>query len=120
MPFSSSNTAFPSFSLVKARLCMPVTCIPQACLAIGVTQADLSGLSSISAVPAKDLIPPQQSLDNMLKNFADGTPVDQVFGGTPVDVLRITCRFTISTFSTRITTSAMRRRLCKPMAACSL
>ena len=65
---------------------MPTTCIPQACLAYGVTQADVSGFANISAVPPKYLIPPEQSIDNMLKDYLDGTPVAAVFGGTPGDI----------------------------------
>jgi len=66
--------------------CMPPTCIPQACLAYGVTQADLSGYKQFSDIPTKYLLPVAQSVDNALKDYFDGTPVAAVFGGTLGDV----------------------------------
>jgi hypothetical protein len=63
--------------------CLPVACIPQACLAPGVTTASLAGYSKFSQVPATDLIPPEQSLYNVLNVYFNGTPVASSFGGTP-------------------------------------
>lgn len=65
--------------------CIPVTCIPQACLAPGVTQADLAGYSILSDLPARNslLIPPEQSLYNLLTQYFDGTPAAAAFSGTP-------------------------------------
>ena len=65
---------------------MPPTCIPQACLAYGVTQADLSGYKQFSDIPTRYLLPVAQSVDNVLKDYFDGTPVAAVFGGTLGDV----------------------------------
>ncbi len=58
-------------------------CIPQACLAPGVTQASLAGYSKYSQVPAADLIPPEQALYNVLNAYFNGTAVASTFGGTP-------------------------------------
>ncbi|MFI5167083.1 MAG: hypothetical protein ACHQQS_10710 [Thermoanaerobaculales bacterium] len=64
--------------------CVSVACIPQACLAPGVTSASLAaaGYAEFGNVPAADLIPPEQSLYNALKNYFDGTPAASFFGGT--------------------------------------
>jgi hypothetical protein len=58
-------------------------CIPQACLAPGVTQATLAGYTKYSQVPAADLIPPEQAEYNVLNIYFNGTPVATSFGGTP-------------------------------------
>jgi hypothetical protein len=58
-------------------------CIPQACLAPGVTQASLAGYTKYSQVPATDLIPPEQAEYNVLNAYFNGTAVASTFGGTP-------------------------------------
>ena len=58
-------------------------CIPQACLAPGITQASLAGYTKYSQVPAADLIPPEQAEYNVLSAYFNGTPVASIFGGTP-------------------------------------
>ncbi len=62
--------------------CMPVACIPQACLAPGVTQANLAGFGIFSQVPGKDLMPPEQAEYNVLKQFFNDTAAASSFGGT--------------------------------------
>jgi hypothetical protein len=62
---------------------VPVADIPQACLAPGITPADLTGYQQFGDLPAKDLIPPEQGLYNVLKNYFDGTAAAASFGGTP-------------------------------------
>jgi uncharacterized protein (TIGR03437 family) len=57
-------------------------CIPQACLAPGITPANLTTYSTYGKVPAKDLIPPEQALYNVLNQYFDGTAVAAAFGGT--------------------------------------
>jgi len=61
---------------------MPVECIPQACLAPGVTQANLSGFGIFSQVPGQDLMPPEQAEYNVLKQFFNDTAAASSFGGT--------------------------------------
>jgi lysophospholipase L1-like esterase len=63
--------------------CIPVECIPQACLAPGVTAADLASFKILRNVPAMDLISPEQSEYNVLRVFFDGTQAASFFGGTP-------------------------------------
>ncbi len=58
-------------------------CIPQACLVPGVTPATVAGYKNFSAVPAADLIPPEQALYNVLSAYFNGTPAASFFGGTP-------------------------------------
>jgi hypothetical protein len=58
-------------------------CIPQACLAPGVTQATLAGYTKYSQVPAADLIPPEQAEYNVLYIYFNGTPAAASFAGTP-------------------------------------
>jgi hypothetical protein len=65
------------------QMCMPVACIPQACLAPGVTPSDLAGFQTFKDVPRKDLISPEQALYNVLKVYFDGTPAASPFGATP-------------------------------------
>jgi len=65
------------------QACLPVTCIPQACLAPGITQANLTGYRQFSAVPAADLIPPEQAAYNVLNVYFNGTGAASTFGGTP-------------------------------------
>jgi uncharacterized protein (TIGR03437 family) len=62
--------------------CIPVVCIPQTCLAPGVTQASLATFGTYGKVPGKDLIPPEQALYNVLNQYFDGTAVASAFGGT--------------------------------------
>ena len=64
-------------------MCIPVECIPQACLAPGVTQVDLATFKMIGNVPKKDLLSPEQAEYNVLKVFFDGTAAAPSFGGTP-------------------------------------
>jgi len=63
--------------------CIPVTCIPQACLAPGVTQASIAGFKTFGNVPAADLISPEQSEYNVLSVYFDGTAAASSFNGTP-------------------------------------
>jgi hypothetical protein len=63
-------------------MCIPVACIPQTCLAPGVTQADLASFNILRNVPKKDLISPEQAIYNVLKVFFDGTAAATSFGGT--------------------------------------
>jgi uncharacterized protein (TIGR03437 family) len=73
--------------------CIPVVCIPQACLAPGITQANLSSYATVSKVPAMDLISPEQAAYNVLNVYFDGTAVASTFGGTtgtaPLNYLQI-------------------------------
>jgi hypothetical protein len=64
-------------------MCIAVECIPQACLAPGVTPADLASFKILGNVPRKDLISPEQAEYNVLKVYFDGTTVASFFGGTP-------------------------------------
>jgi len=63
--------------------CVPVECIPQACLAPGVTPASIAGFKTTGKVPAADLISPEQAEYNLLKVYFDGTAAATSFGGTP-------------------------------------
>jgi uncharacterized protein (TIGR03437 family) len=73
--------------------CIPVSCIPQACLAIGVTEATLAPYNTYAKVPNSDLIPPEQAAYNVLNYYFDGTAVAPTFGGTagtaPMNYLQI-------------------------------
>jgi hypothetical protein len=75
------------------QMCIPVECIPEACLAPGVKPAELASFGVIGHVPRKYLISPEQALYNVLTVFFDGTPVAQNFGGTrgetPLNYLQI-------------------------------
>jgi uncharacterized protein (TIGR03437 family) len=75
------------------QACIPVACIPQACLAPGVTPADLTGFRTLSQVPGKYLIPPEQAEYNVLRVYFDGTPAASLFGGTngtaPLNYLQV-------------------------------
>jgi len=55
--------------------------------------ADLAGFKTLSQVPAKYLIPPEQAEYNVLKVYFDGTPAAPLFGGTngtaPLNYLQI-------------------------------
>ena len=72
---------------------LPITNIPQACLAPDVTITSLSSYQQFSNVPANDLISPEQSLYNVLRNYFDETPAAASFGGTlgaaPMNYLQI-------------------------------
>jgi hypothetical protein len=74
-PAACTNPSAPEADLSPA-------CIPQACLAPGVTTASLAGYSKFSQVPATDLIPPEQALYNVLNVYFNGTPAASSFGGT--------------------------------------
>jgi hypothetical protein len=67
--------------------CQPAACIPQVCLAPGVTQASLLARlpvdSTFGSVLAADLIPPEQAEYNVLYVYYWGTSVASFFGGTP-------------------------------------
>ena len=80
-------------SICNTNNCVPVACIPQACLAPGVTPASLSGFKTTGNVPAADLIPPEQALYNLLNVLFAGTPSATAFGGTqgtaPLNYLQI-------------------------------
>jgi uncharacterized protein (TIGR03437 family) len=75
------------------QACIPVACIPQACLAPGVSPADIAGFKTLSQVPGKYLIPPEQAEYNVLRVYFDGTPAGSLFGGTngtaPLNYLQI-------------------------------
>jgi hypothetical protein len=62
---------------------VPIADIPQACLAPGVTSANLASYRQSGDVPASDLISPEQGLYNVLRNYFDGTPAASAFGGSP-------------------------------------
>ena len=61
---------------------IPVAELPPACLAPGITQADLAGYKQFGDVPARDVISPEQALYNVLRVFFEGTPAADSFGGT--------------------------------------
>jgi len=73
--------------------CLPVACIPQVCLAPGVTQANLASFTTFSKVPSQDLIPPEQAEYNVLNVYFGGTAVASTFGGAqgtaPLNYLQI-------------------------------
>jgi hypothetical protein len=73
--------------------CIPVECIPENCLAPGKTTADLAKYKTFGKVPAKDLIPPEQALYNVLQGYFAGTQGSSVFGGelgnAPLNYLQI-------------------------------
>jgi hypothetical protein len=62
--------------------CVPVECIPQACLAPGVTTAKLAPFVTFGNVRAEDLISVEQGLYNVLRVFFNDTPAAASFGGT--------------------------------------
>jgi len=76
-----------------ANGCIPVQCIPQACLAPGVTQASLAIYQTYGKVPVNSLIPPEQAEYNVLSFYFSGTAVASSFGGTqglaPLNYLQI-------------------------------
>ncbi len=63
--------------------CLPVDCIPQACLAPGVTSASLAMYQTFAKVPSNLLIPPEQAEYNVLNFYFTGTSVASTFGATP-------------------------------------
>ncbi|MGO9231769.1 MAG: hypothetical protein ACLQKA_21465 [Bryobacteraceae bacterium] len=73
--------------------CVPVDCIPQACLAPGVTPASIASFKTVGNVPNADLIPPEQALYNLLNVYFDGTPGASSFGAsqgtTPLNYLQV-------------------------------
>ena len=62
---------------------IPAVDIPAACLAPGITPANLAAYKQYSDVPSADLISPEQALYNVLRNFFEETPAAASFGGTP-------------------------------------
>ena len=74
---------------------VPVKCIPSACLAPGVTTANLlaGGFTEFKQVPAADLISPEQALYNVLEYYFDMTSAATYFGGktggAPLNYLQI-------------------------------
>jgi hypothetical protein len=81
----------------KDQSCIPVECIPENCLAPGMTTADLAKYKTFGEIPAKvkakDLIPPEQALYNVLQGYFAGTQGSSVFGGelgvAPLNYLQI-------------------------------
>lgn len=81
--------------------CQPAACIPQDCLAPGVTQASLLASlpagSTFGSVLTADLIPPEQAEYNVLFVYFWGTSVASSFSGTastppaPLNYLQIYC-----------------------------
>jgi hypothetical protein len=82
-PPNSSDTPAACTNPNAAEADLSPACIPQACLAPGVTPASLAGYSKFSQVPATDLIPPEQALYNVLNVYFNGTPAASSFGGIP-------------------------------------
>jgi len=80
-------------SSCNANNCVPVECIPQACLAPGVTPASIAKYKTTGNVPATDLISPEQAEYNLLNIFFDGTAAATSFGGAqgaaPLNYLQI-------------------------------
>lgn len=72
---------------IQSAACLPAGCIPQICLAPGITgeYLDSIGKSKFGEVKPKYLIPPEQALYNVLQLFFKGTQGTSVFGGTPGD-----------------------------------
>ena len=87
-----------------------VACIPQSCLAPGVTQANSGGLQDCSAkYPATDLIAPEQAEYNVLSLYFSGTAAAPFFGGNegraPLNYLQI-CAQDIQYATAHATTQA--------------
>jgi hypothetical protein len=70
-------------STCKDQSCIPVECIPENCLAPGKATAELTKFKTFGKVPAKDLIPREQALYNVLQGYFAGTQGSSVFGGEP-------------------------------------
>ncbi len=77
---------------------VPLDCIPQACLAPGMTTATLkvdgfSNYGQILKMAPSDLISPEQAAYNVLEQFFNHTPAGSFFGGTagsdPLNYLQI-------------------------------
>jgi hypothetical protein len=73
---------------------VPVSCIPMACLAPGVTMSALEKVfTEFKQVPASDLISPEQAAYNVLELYFNGTPAATFFGGItggePLNYLQI-------------------------------
>jgi hypothetical protein len=61
---------------------VPVSCIPSACLAVGVIRSTLTGTyGPLLLNDPQDLIPPEQGLYNILFNALNGTPAAPAFKG---------------------------------------
>jgi hypothetical protein len=73
---------------------VPVSCIPAACLAPGVTTSALEALyTQFSQVPASALISPEQAASNVLAWYFNDTPLGRYFGSStataPMNYLQI-------------------------------
>ncbi len=94
-PPNSSDT--PADCIIPATCtgqgCVPVECIPQACLAPGVTSTNLAIYKTYNKVPTADLIPPEQAEYNVLNFYFNGTAAASTFGATqgsaPLNYLQI-------------------------------
>lgn len=85
--FPPDNTDTPVGCVIpptcNANGCLPVTCIPQLCLAPGVTYTSLATYKTYANVPNNLLIQPEQAEYNVLSIYFNGTPVASSFGSTP-------------------------------------
>jgi uncharacterized protein (TIGR03437 family) len=77
----------------NANGCLPVDCIPQGCLAPGVTYATLAAYQTYGKVPNALLISPEQAEYNVLSIYFNGTAAAPAFGGiqgsVPLNYLQI-------------------------------
>lgn len=97
-PTKKDKPAACTLATWKTQADVPVDCIPQKCMAPGMTAAKLktAGFTDFGEVlkmdPA-DLISPEQAAYNVLEQFFDNTPVGSDFGGTtggePLNYLQI-------------------------------
>jgi hypothetical protein len=91
MAFPPDSSEVPSPSLPgctkedakkKPNSAVPAVCVPTVCFA-GFERPTLPTGTTFGQIPAKDLIPPEQALYNLLNIYFDGTPAASSFGGTP-------------------------------------
>jgi hypothetical protein len=72
--------------------CLPVACIPQACLAPGFTDTALASFKIFGNVPKADLLSVEQGIYNVLSKYFSGTPAAGAFGGAagsaPINYLK--------------------------------
>jgi hypothetical protein len=69
-----------------SNTCIPVACIPEACLAPGVTPASIAKFGTYGSLQTNDpaaLISPEQALFNVLNFYFDGTAAAAAFSGMP-------------------------------------
>jgi hypothetical protein len=66
----------------NSQSCAPVSCIPNVCLAPGITQSSLTSYGTFINVPAEDLIPPEQAIYNVLYVYFSGTAEASLFDGS--------------------------------------